>query len=537
MAPRLHRFIVLIMLVAACAALHAQPRAWLDRARIAPGESVTLNVENDRDEAPDYAPLEADFDIDARTSSTRFEMYNGRASLHTQFSARLTPHRAGVLTVPALVFGNGRTSPLRLQVDGTAAAVPTRAGGEVFVESVPDAGSPYVQQSVGWVVRLYSSVSIVSGQLDQAAPDGASLQRIGDDAQYVREIGGTRYQVVERRFLLVPERSGALTVPGATFRGRAVAGFFDRVFGDGVKDLAASAAPRTLQVRPMPANAPQPWLPLRSLQLHYRAVPESLVAGSAATLEIESVADGANGTQLPDLELPPVPGLQVFPEAPQRSDRVVEGRPVATLVRRYALVPQRGGLFVLQAPRIAWWDVVAGRARVASLPELRLQASGAAPKSTGTAAGSQTAPWGGRAPASPSRNWVLATVGFALLWLLTLGWALRARRAEPAGAAAQGAGEPAAPDTTALRRALASGDLSDISDALHALGPFRTLDELAAQLDPAQRQALDVLQHARWGGGDASHAREQLRRAFAQGPRLRQAARVREPLPPLYPPA
>ena len=78
----------------------------------------------------------------------------------------------------------------------------------------------------------------------------------------------------------------------------------------------------------------------------------------------------------------------------------------------------------------------------------------------------------------------------------------------------------------------------DISDALHALADVRTLDELAAQLDdPAQRDALESLQRARWGGGDAASAREQLRRAFARGVKWRNVRATDGPLPPLYPPA
>src|SRR3546814_7467985 len=76
-----------------------------------------------------------------------------------------------------------------------------------------------------------------------------------------------RSTVVERRFLLVPERSGPLTIPGARFSGRGSGGFFDDVFGNGSRELRANGAPRFITVRPVPAKAPQPWLPLRGLGL------------------------------------------------------------------------------------------------------------------------------------------------------------------------------------------------------------------------------------------------------------------------------
>src|SRR5690606_40656442 len=62
------------------------------------------------------------------------------------------------------------------------------AGADVFLESLPDDPEPYAQQAVGWVVRLYSAVPLVSGQLDQPAPAGATLRQVGDDAQYTRSV-------------------------------------------------------------------------------------------------------------------------------------------------------------------------------------------------------------------------------------------------------------------------------------------------------------------------------------------------------------
>jgi len=543
------RFVLFAVLLLCCGLLHAQPRAWLDRERIALGETVTLNIENNGRDAPDYAPLAAAFDLDNRTSSSRFEMFNGRASMRTQFSVALRPRAAGALLVPALRVGNGVTAPLRLQVDAAAPApstTPLRAGDDIFIESVADATAPYVQQTVGWGCGLYPGVWIVSGQLDQPAPDGASLQRVGDDAQFGREIGGRRYQVVERHFLLIPERSGTLTMPGAVFQGRGVAGFFDRVFGDGTADLQARAAPHFLRVRALPTGAPQPWLPLRSLQLKYRNVPTDLRAGAASALEIEASADGATAAQLPDLVLPPIDGVQVFADAPRREDHMVAGRPTATVVRRFSLVPEHAGAVRIASPSLAWWDVGAGAARTARLPPLSLQVTGTAARGADDASPSSNA--GGSTALIPAganaRAWALAALAFAALWMATLVWALHRRGAPVSAGKPVASAAPSAPpaNAVALRRALEGGDLGDIADALSSAAGGRSLDDVMSRLDDApQRAALDALQRARWGQGDAAGARAALRRAFATGPRWKRdpsdVAQRADPLPPLYPPA
>lgn len=533
----------------------AQVRAWLDRDRIAAGETVTLNIEVNGSGSPDYSPLQREFSVSGHTSRRQFEIVNGRSSSRTLFAVALKPRREGVLTVPALPIGSAKTQPLSLVVTPGQARVPSRAGDDVFIESEADDSDPYVQQSAGWVVRLYSAVPLVSGQLDQPAPQGASLQQIGDDVQYDRHLQGRRYQVVERRFLLIPESSGSLTIPGATFQGRGVAGYFDDFLGAGRSALQAQAAPRFLQVRPIPANAPQPWLPLHSLKVRYQSTPQALREGSAATLTIEVDADGATAAQMPELQLPPIDGVQVFAEPVQADERFVQGRPRVKLTRSFSLVPTRAGQVRLPGMRLGWWDVEAGAARTGALPPLTWQVAagagtGAAVAAMPDTAQVETAAPGARARPVPGtqRAWALAALAFASLWLLTLMWALQ-RRPQAAGALSPSSGSASTSDKTSaaarsatsrFRRALDTGDFAEVADALCALArpPARDLDDVRQRLDDAgQRDALDAMQRARWGGGDGVAARSQLRSAFKRGPSWRRPIDSGpESLPPLYPP-
>ena len=545
------RLAAVALLILCSGVAFAQPRAWLDRDRIGPGETVTLNIETTDRGVPDYAPLQRDFSASGHTSRKSFDIANGRVTTRSLYAVALRPRRDGVLTVPALRVGAGMTSALTLTVDASLGAAPARSGDDVFIESEADDDDPYVQQSVGWVVRLYSRAPLVSGHLDQPAPDGASLQRVGDDAQYSRDLGGRRYYVIERRFQLVPERSGTLTMPGATFSGRGAGGFFDDLFGDRGGALAATARPRFLQVRGIPANAAQPWLPLRGLSLRYVATPSSLQAGAAATLTIEAVADGAQAAQLPPLQLPPIDGVQVFADPPQSDDSTRGGRPRTRVTRSFALVPTRAGEVELTGLRMGWWDVARGAARTAELPPMRWTvAAGTLDADAGSPAVGQ-APAGGlagrvaSATTGASRGWVLAALLFAALWLFTLVWALQ-HRSRPAPAADGTAPPPAADgrvrmSAADLRRLLERGDLSDIAAALPRLAepPLPDLDAVIAALDDnAQRDAVGALQRARWGDGDGTAARAQLRRAFASGIRWRAAVPTAKasPLPPLYPP-
>jgi hypothetical protein len=535
----------------------AQTRAWLDRDRIALGETTTLNIETNQSNsvAPDYAPLQSDFTLEARSSRQSYEATaSGGARVRTLFAVALRPGREGVITIPSLQVGNQRTDPVQLTV---TPAVPSRAGGDVFIEVEADHDAPYVQQAVGYVVRLYYATQLVSGELDQEAPDGASMQRIGEDLQYTRDLGGRRYNVVERRFLLIPERSGTLAMPPARFQGRGVGGFFDDIFGNGRRSLSANGPRRVFEVRPVPANAPQPWTPLHGLSLRYMETPRQAQVGDAITVVVEATADGANATQLPELQLPVGNGAQVFAEPPQTDESFDRGRPQVRMTRKFSVVPARAGALQIPGPRLQWWDVRAGRVRTASLPDISLQVAPGANAAATSAPSPSTSIDGANAGGGEDRwirvpgvqgevrAWALVAAVFALLWLATLMWGLHRH---PAAAIARQVDARTTTTTAnrsanlrALKQVLDTGTLGEVADVLCDLTvpPVDDVEALRPRLaDPAQVAAIETLQRARWADGDGVVARRTLREAFAKGPDWLKTPKAAGPLlPPLYPAA
>lgn len=543
--------LVLLALTLAPAA-DAETRAWLDRDRIQAGETATLNVETDQAgvSTPDWSPLEADFEVSGHTSTRRVEMVNGDTRVRSLFAVALRPRSEGRLEVPALRVGREQTGPLALTVL-PAQEAPAQAGAVAFIETELDTGRAWVQQAVGYVLRLHYATPLVSGELEQPQPEGASLQRVGDDLQYARDIGGRRYSVVERRFLLVPERSGTLEIPAATFRGRGSGSFFDDMFGSGPRTLRASGEPQRLEVLPMPDAAPRPWLPLLGLEARYLEAPQSARAGEAVEVVVELRADGATAAQMPDPELRAGDGAQVFAEPSETREHFDRGRPQAVLTRRFSIVPRHAGALQVEAAPLQWWDARAGSPRTAALPPLSIAvtagtAGGADPRPA-AAAGEDGERWI-RVPGVQGevRPWAVAAVAFALLWLATLAWGLHRRPQQPdrkpaAGAAVRDALDARRARLRALRLKLDTGDLGEVAQALCELAvpPAPDLDALRARLgDPGQVAAIDGLQRARWAGGDAAAARAGVREAFADGPRWRAGGddpQPADPVPPLYP--
>lgn len=574
---------LLCLAMAWTAAAQAQVRAWLEPDRIALDETTELSIEINgmtADGLPDMSMLSQDFRMLDQGVVQQLDQSNGQFNLRIIMRMRLQPRREGVLQIPILRVGGSTTPPLQLVVGPPRTPVPKVGPDDpalpeqpLYLESKLDTPSPYVQQTVGYTVRLYYEAgSLIGGRLDQDVPDGASLQQLGEDAQHTLRVGDRFYKVLERRYLLIPERPGVLTVPPARFQGRSL-GVFGDPFDPAQQEVRTRGRPQTLQVKPIPSAAPQPWLPLRALSLRYIETPKALRVGESAMVTVELHADGATTSQLPALELKTAEGARVFPDQARRNDRFLEGRPLGTITRRFAVLPSRTGTLRVSAPRIAWWDAEAGVARTASLPDLVLDvAPGKAPSAGAGNAESVARPadarMGGWPAWLPRGGWLAITVLLILLWIGTVWWAWRllarhrAHQATVAGppAAMQGASPmvapaaanaPADPSNPAPARApaqaaewsrsLADGDPVQLLRALcaQALPPAADADALRERLaDPAQRDAVVALQRACWGDGDRAAAVAAARTAFASGPRWRGASaapRDDTTLPPLYP--
>ncbi len=559
-ASLLRAFAVFWVLCALAFAMpvEAQTRVWLDRDRIALDETVRLTLEIDVSHVsamPDIVELGRNFRTVDQKTQQQVAWVNGALTAQVTIQLTLAPLREGLIEIPSLWAGRDATPSLRLTVlppNEPLAAEPSpavAAGEPVFVDSRIESKTPYVQQSVGYTLRLYYPLgSQIDGRLDQDQPTGASLQKTGDDLNLSARIGNRDYTVIERRYLLIPERSGAITVPAARFKGH-VLGLFDSVLDDTREEISAASKPVSLQVKPIPTAAPQPWLPLHSLRMRYVETPQSMRVGKSGTVTLEVVAEGATAAQMQALMLQTDNGSKVFADQAQMDDRFHQGRPQATIVRRFSILPTREGALRIVAPRIAWWDAQAGIARTASLPDLSLRvlpgaAGTAIPQAVTAEAGSNEDVAVGWRKWVPDGPWRWAGLALALLWLAAagLGWRLWSRRASNAPAAAPRSSvlRPQANDPQALMLALTRGDLRAIMQALcSAASPAaKDLDAVRARLiDPAQRAAVDELQRARWGDADNASTLAVVRAAFASGPRWRTPTARVDPvlLPPLYP--
>ncbi len=528
-------------------------RAFLDREEIVLGESVTLNIETDQPGGgePDLSALGSDVRVLGSSSSTQISVVNGQQSMRTLWGVVLEPVAAGVIGIPALEVRGQRTEPLRLSVL-PASARPRDVDADVLLEVEAAPENPYVQQQVIYTVRLLYAVTLLDGQLDEPSAAGADIRRLGGDATFSRDMGGRRYNVVERRYALTPLASGELRIEAPRFRGRALAGGrANRMFDPGTPVSAAGEA-LTLEVRPRPASAGEPWLPAQSLDYSAQtSAAGALKVGEPVTLSLRLSARGLSAEQLPELVLPTIDGAEVYPdqEASQSREgpRGIEGE----RSRSFAVVPNRAGTLELPRLVIRWWDVAADEMREAVIEAQRFEVApgaGAAPVPASGAGEADVASVDAatplQVPTSPGVHpyWRLVALLQLPLLLGLLGLWWRGRRPAPPATLMPSPSLPKA--GPALAEALRRGDLDDIAAALRALARARglgpDLGALVQALDDAgQRAAVEALQRSLYAGAAGAPALDALREAFARAPSFRSARAqgvVADPLPPLYPP-
>ena len=222
--------------------------------------------------------------------------------------------------------------------------------------------------------------------------------------------------------------------------------------------------------------------------------------GEPVTRTVTVRAQGAEGAQIPPLNLAPAEGLRVYPEQPVSETRTDGKRVFGVSRQSMAIVPKKAGALVVPEIKVSWWDTDARRERITHIPAWRVTAepgSSALPQQEPapiteapstphkTAGPEQTASAPEEQPTPHDLTAVQAywpwLVGAGVLILASLtGW-LGRRKARPKDAGHMA--YPAKPDPQASRAGYraAQGAFRQTCEANDAAGAARTLLAWAAE--------------------------------------------------------
>lgn len=545
---------------------HAQVQASLDRSTAQLGDTVTLNLRSQTAPlaAPDLSPLSADFEVLGKSSGSTTSFVNGQRTVEYSYGVALRPLHQGTLRIPPLTVGNETTQPLTLEVTAPSATGQS-ATGPVFVEAAIDPSHAYVGQQLSLSVKLYYTANLANASLGDPRIDGVDVSRIGGDTDYQAERNGRIYNVIERRYVLVPQRAGELTIPPIPFQGDLLdPNDPDSFLGMGAP-VSAQSRPLSVMIHAAPADwGSAAWLPARKLSLTLEGLPDAsspLRVGQPFNLSLTMEATGLPFEALPSLSLPALDGATAYPDKPVTGNRADGPWVVGRRQQAFAIVPGKAGTLTVPAITVKWWNVLTDRPETATIPEHRFTVLSVSGASAPTVTPPATAGSSASAIASPgaaiedtragSRGlpWFWIALGSLGLWLLTVlvgvvWWRRRTSRPAAIATAGSTAATSVREAKQAFLRAVREADVTEQAHRLLAWArierpALRHLDAVSAALASLdQHAAIDALQRARYATSAHAPDRQALMAAFASGFAWRSDASPpagQDPLPPLYP--
>ena len=509
--------------------------ARLDRNQIIIGETVTLSIElqgNSNRLAPDLTVLNEKFSILNRSTQSQISIVNGQQQTSTRIDIILEPQEVGDLLIPRLTVGNQQTDAIALSVKPAPEISSDNAGHstpDVFLEVEITPENPYVQSQVNILVRLLIGVQLNEASLSEPELKDAEVRKLGDDVQYSAERSGRRYQVIERRYAVFPQRSGTFEIPPVVLSARISTGntsrFFSRSNG---RRITRSSEALQIDVKPVPANyTGVDWLPVRELQLREIGFDQSAQyrVGEPLTRTIELTAQGLTDAALPDINMNSPDGARVYADKPIAETREQEQWVLGRRTIKQAIVPTTTGTLLLPEINLDWWDTKSNQQRQSIIPAksitilpaldednqplpLPVQTSDLNGSSEFNARLSETIP-----TVSTPGIWPYLSAALAILWLMSTALWWRERNAKrQVQAVEQRFQESREISIVAARKACEKScrenrpneTVTALIGWAHALSPntsINNLGEVIANIDasPELRQALQKLENACYG--------------------------------------
>jgi oxygen tolerance protein BatD len=364
--------------------LHAEVMVSVDRNPVIADESFQMIFKTNQKVVgePDFSPLNKSFTIlnSGRRSNT--QIINGEIKSSQQWVLTVIPKKAGIIGIPSIRFGNEISKPRTIKVVANASATKGNATDDIFIEVEVNTKSPYVQAQVIYTAKLYRSVQTNNASLSEPEISGgqAVINKLDEDNSFETRIKGKRYIVIERKYVIFPQSSGALTIEPLIFQGQTGSGSFFGFdpFGPQPKSIVKRSESIKLDVKPIPESfTGDTWLPASQLNIHeqWSVDPAKLQQGEATTRTLILTAHGLVASNLPETKSNLPDKLKLYPDQPEFVETKDENGSIGIRHDKMAIIPIEAGDYVLPVIKIAWWNTDTDKMEFAELPERTIHAN------------------------------------------------------------------------------------------------------------------------------------------------------------------
>lgn len=412
------RFMILsFMLLSSLSSAFADVSASLQQNTVYEGDPITLLIETSQNTnaKPDLSVLAKDFQVLSTSTSSQVNILNGKRSFKKTWTVSLQAKKKGEIDIPAINIGNEKTQALKVTLIDLPTEVKEETKKHVFVESSIDSlgDKTYVQQQIPYTVKLFYDSTMQSAEMLPPEIDNAVMEQLGDDRRFQIQRAGKLFTVVEKHYVISPEKSGKLHIPPTVIKGRLSQpsnnksaqqrgsnnqDFLNRFFQDFRQDPFFNNSPfpddlfsqqnrgaskpfsiksKALEVDVLPVPKEftgSVWLPAEQLIVKdsWTKSSPALKAGEPVTRTITLQAKGLAGSQIPAINIQKPEGIKMYPETPSSETRT-DGNTVYGIQRlKLSYIPNKSGNITIPEIKINWWDVKNKKQKVATLPAWNL---------------------------------------------------------------------------------------------------------------------------------------------------------------------
>jgi len=367
----------------------AELTASVDNKQVAYGESVEFRIFYDGNDGnslmPDLSALQQDFDIRDTSSSINSQIINGVMSQRREWRLTLLPKSEGKITIPAIKAGKYATQPIDIEVLSGKAAVKkadnTSAENNnqqenAFFEATWNFAekSPYIEQEITAVLNIKDNRNLQFSREPYFENSDDWEIKVLKQPEVSRKSGEN---ITQFFYTLTPLKSGNVELPRAVIDGyymvrekNAPRSFGDEImqfFDMGMPDFMGVQKPvmfrsdiETINVKPVPEDyAGKQWVPAEILVAtsEWEDKNPKFKVGETVARYVTVVASGVSENRLPDIEFPDNPGWKQYPDKPQYSSAVHDGKFVSQETVRVVYIPQKSGKMTLPEIKIPWFNV------------------------------------------------------------------------------------------------------------------------------------------------------------------------------------
>jgi hypothetical protein len=348
----------------------------LDRTSASLSDTVVLKIKvagKRKSSPPEIKGLSA-FDVVNGGSSSRMEIINGSISSSVEYTFYLTPLKPGDFVIgPARVKIKKKTytsNSLQLTVSKLKKDI-TKNEKALFLKASVSSQELYVNQNTLYVLKLLRRERVSDISLEIPEVENLTFESLGEPKKYSTIINSRRYEVIELRYMLTPQKEGEYSIPAAVMRmtvytkNRRQNLFQDPFFSiSRGKPVYLASKAIHLTVAQLPAlNRPDNFSGLVGrFEIKATLDPLKVKAGESATLTV-TIKGAGNVRQIPDLKLPDVEELKLYQDKPALEIRKGESEIFGEKVMKWAIVPEKKGEYKIPVKGLSFFDPTQKRYR------------------------------------------------------------------------------------------------------------------------------------------------------------------------------